>query len=196
MRRYLLLRCHEVSWICDVHILPLTRFEELTNYLHLVQKVWSEIAGDDLPMMRLIDEVTVKLLELRAPRNSDEDARLVKEQMHEKSIFSAVSDVPLRRRLLTNLLALDRLIPSLHTFCKDTKYLEPWANAMKRLLEPGLKSTVQGTMRAIFNQPLQQDEEGLFEQNYQHLTLRISRLSRGSKSRSATSRACILGTRQ
>jgi len=169
MRRYLLLRCHEVSWICDVHILPLTRSKELTNYLHLVHKVWSGIAGDDLTMMRLIDGATVKLLESRAPGNSDEDARLVQEQMHKRSIFGAILDLPLRSRLLTNLLALDKLIPSLHTFCEDTKYLEPCANAMKRLLEPGLKGTVQGTMRAIFNQPLQQDEDGLFKQNYRQL---------------------------
>ena len=169
MRRYLLLRCHEVSWFCDVHIIPLTRLEELTNYLHLIQKVWSGIAGDDLTMMRLIDGVTVKLLESRAPGNSDEDAQLVQEQMHQRSIFGAILDLPLRSRLLTNLLALDKLIPSLHTFCEDTKYLEPCANAMKRLLGPGLKGTVQGTMRAIFNQPLQQDEDGLFEQNYRQL---------------------------
>jgi hypothetical protein len=85
MRRYLLLRCHEVSWICDVHILPLSRLKELTNYLHLVHKVWSGIAGDDLTRMRLIDGVTVKFLDSRAPGNSNEDARLVQEQIDQRA---------------------------------------------------------------------------------------------------------------
>lgn len=102
-------------------------------------------------MIRLIDEIIVKLLESWAPRNSNEDARLIKEQMHENLIFSAILDLSLRRGLLTNLLTLDRLILSLHIFCENTKYLELCANIMKRLLKLGLKDIVQSTMRAIFN---------------------------------------------
>ena len=102
-------------------------------------------------MMRLIDGVIVKLLELRALENLDKDVQLVQEQMHERSIFDAILNLSLRSRLLINLLALNTLILLLHIFCENTKYLELCVNVMKRLLELDLKDIVQDTMRAIFN---------------------------------------------
>ncbi len=89
--------------------------------------------------------------------------------MHQKLIFDTILDLLLRRRLLTNLLILNRLILLLHTFCKNTKYLELCVNTIKCLLEPNLKDIVQDTMRAIFNQLLQQNKNNLFEQNYRQL---------------------------
>ena len=47
----------------------------------------------------------------------------------------------------------------------------------------------------VLAQPQRQHGDSEARRN-KHLTLRISRLSRGSKSRSAMSRACILRTRQ
>jgi len=86
--------------------------------------------------------------------------------MHERSIFDVILNLLLRSKLLINLLALNKLILSLHIFCENIKYLELCVNAMKRLLELGLKDIVQDIMRVIFNQPLQQDENNLFKQNY------------------------------
>jgi len=86
--------------------------------------------------------------------------------MHERSIFDVILNLLLRSKLLINLLALNKLILSLHIFCENIKYLELCVNAMKRLLELGLKDIVQDIMRVIFNQSLQQDENNLFKQNY------------------------------
>ena len=169
MRRYLLLRYYKISWFCNVYIILLTRLEKLINYLYLIQKIWSEIADNNLTIIKLIDKVTVKLLKLQVLENSDKDAQLVQKQMHQKLIFDTILDLLLRRRLLTNLLTLDRLILLLHTFCENTKYLELCVNTIKRLLKPDLKDIVQDTIRAIFNQLLQQNKNNLFEQNYRQL---------------------------
>jgi len=117
-------------------------------------------------MIKLIDKVIVKLLELRALENSNEDAQLVQEQMHERLIFDVILNLSLRSRLLINLLTLNTLISLLHIFCENTKYLKLCVNVMKRLLELNLKDIVQDTRRVIFNQSLQQDENNLFKQNY------------------------------
>lgn len=102
-------------------------------------------------MIKLIDEIIVKQLKSRVLENSNENAQFVQEQMYEKSIFDVISNLSLRRRLLINLLTLNKLILSLHTFCENTKYLESCANVMKRLLRSNLKDIVQDTMRIIFN---------------------------------------------
>jgi len=62
-----------------------------------------------------------------------------------------------------------RLIPLLHTFGEDTKYLEPCANAIKRLLGPGLTGTVLRTVRAAFGQSLRGFADDYFEHRYRQL---------------------------
>jgi len=119
--------------------------------------------------MRLVDEITVKCLELRAPGNSDEDARTVSARVDDGSIFGAIINPSVRRSLLANILKQQQLIPSLHTFCEDTKYLEPCANAIKRLLGPGLKGTVRSTMRTLFGQSLRGYADDCFEHRYRQL---------------------------
>lgn len=119
--------------------------------------------------MRLVDEITVKCLELRAPGISNEDARTVSAHVDNGSIFGAIINPSVRRSLLANILKQQQLIPSLHTFCEDTKYLEPCANAIKRLLGPSLKGTVRSTMRAVFGQSLQGYADDCFEHRYRQL---------------------------
>jgi len=117
----------------------------------------------------LVDEITVKCLELRAPSNSEEDARNVSARVDDGSIFGAIVNPSVRRSLLGNILKQQRLIPSLHTFCEDTKYLEPCANAIKRLLGHGLKGTVRNTMRVAFGQSLRGYADDCFEHRYRQL---------------------------
>jgi hypothetical protein len=110
--------------------------------------------------MKLTDAVTVQKLELRAPMASKEDATFIKAEMDARTLFRSVSDVAMREMITNNILSVRGLIPSLFTFCEDTKYLEPCANAMKKLLEPKFKGTVYSAMRDIFSGT--KCKEGLF----------------------------------
>lgn len=116
--------------------------------------------------MRLIDKIIVKCLELRASSNSDKDARTVSARVNDESIFDAIINSSVRRSLLTNILKQQQLILSLHIFCEDIKYLESCANAIKRLLGPGLKGIVRSIMRILFGQSLRGYANDYFEHRY------------------------------
>ena len=93
------------------------------SYLHLIRRVWSGIVSDDTSLMQLIDGITVQPLELRAPGSSHEDAQIIEDCMRAGTVFGAIGNVAVREKLMRNLLSVKTLIPSLRTFCEDTKYL-------------------------------------------------------------------------
>lgn len=124
--------------------------KELANYLRCVRNVWLDISGGDLTIMQMIDEATVKCLELRAPKASKEDADFIVNSMNTGKLFSFISDISLKEKILQNILRIERIIPTLYTFCEDTKYLEPCAIGVKKLLEPKLSDTVKMTLRKSF----------------------------------------------
>lgn len=101
--------------------------------------------------MRLIDEITIKLLELRALSNSNENARTISARVSDKSIFDVIINSLVRKSLLINILKQQQLISSLRIFCENIKYLESCVNAIKRLLESSLKSTIRSIMRVVFD---------------------------------------------
>lgn len=111
------------------------------------------ITGGDKSLMRYIDVTTVEALELRAPKASNEDARLITDGMRKRELFRFVQDPKLRHSITQNILQVEHLIPSLRTFCEDTKYLEPCANAVKLLLRLEHKETVDKALRRIYKRP-------------------------------------------
>ena len=149
MRRYLILRCHEVVTNALYRGIAANKAKELTEYLCHIRRTWDTIMGAD-PRYSL-DAATVRELELRAPGISEDDATFVRTQMECRALFRSISDIIERQKLLDNILSITRRIPSLATFCEDTKYLEPCASAMKRLLEPKFKGTIYQAMRNIFS---------------------------------------------
>ncbi|KAL8939684.1 MAG: hypothetical protein Q9216_003224 [Gyalolechia sp. 2 TL-2023] len=70
---------------------------------------------------------------------NDIDAKLVKEQMYKNNLFSKISDAVTRSQILQNLLETSSLIPSLSTFFEDTKWLEPVAKIIRKLLPTNCK---------------------------------------------------------
>ena len=100
--------------------------------------------------MQMIDETSVKLLETRAPKASREDANFIIDCMKTGKLFRFIADVSLREKIIQNIHNIERIIPTLHTFCEDTKYLEPCAIVVKKLLEPKLNDTVKMTLRRLF----------------------------------------------
>ena len=88
--------------------------------------------------MLLVDQETVEAIELKAPRTSTEDAKILCGQLLGGVIFSAFSDQA-RAGIWTRLQMLDGLVPSIFTFFKDIHYLKALAGCMTRLtrLLPG-----------------------------------------------------------
>ncbi len=150
MRRYLTLKCHEVATDFPKRFLRADRRQELSTYLRRVRHVWSKITSSNRRIMNLVDAATVKHLELRAPAASERDANFARTCMDGGKIFAQVLDPLLRKTIINNISAVERVIPSLGTFFEDIKYLEPCAQAVKLLLGLHNKSTIYEALCGIF----------------------------------------------
>jgi len=99
--------------------------------------------------MQKVDQATVKALELKAPRLSTLDAKVLRGQVLEGEIFGAFSEQE-RVAIWGRLQAVDGLIPSLFTFFEDVKYLEACANCVKRLVSLSPRDTVFTALEKAF----------------------------------------------
>ncbi|KAI4270714.1 MAG: hypothetical protein LQ337_006513 [Flavoplaca oasis] len=112
----------------------------------------------------MADFRTVQLLQCRCPGLDKVDAKFVTEQMSQRNLFPSIDDVPTRTQIQESLLKVPCLIPSLSTFFEDTKWLEPVAKVIRRLLPPSCK---ESNRRALFRK-----YTGL---NYKRGTVQIQR---------------------
>ena len=112
----------------------------------------------------MVDFRTVQLLQCRCPGLDKVDAKFVTEQMSQRNLFPSIDDVPTRTQIQESLLRVPCLIPSLSTFFEDTKWLEPVAKVIRRLLPPSCK---ESNRRALFRK-----YTGL---NYKRGTVQIQR---------------------
>ena len=100
--------------------------------------------------MAKIDLHTVKALQLKAPAACSKDSRAVKGLILSGEVFSHFTETE-RHTIWDKMATCDSIIPSLHTFFRDTYYLEACADGMKRLLEFGRSTaTVRTAMKHIF----------------------------------------------
>ncbi len=99
--------------------------------------------------MQKVDQATVKALELKAPRLSTLDAKVLRGQVLGGEIFGAFSEQE-RVAIWGRLQAVDGLIPSLFTFFEDVKYLEACANCVKRLVSLSPRDTVSTALEKAF----------------------------------------------
>lgn len=105
-------------------LLPLRCPEELTQYLKRVKATWDFILGNDQGLRPQLDSCTVQRLEGRCPYYSAEDLALTEKCSNRREIFSSSCFDAQRGQLLQRLRSIKYLIPSIHTFLEDTKYLE------------------------------------------------------------------------
>jgi hypothetical protein len=129
---------------------------------------------DDQDIMRGIDSNTVDALQLRAPRASTEDALEISQAMESSGkLFPLVQDPSRRAQIKQNIMSVPHLIPTLSSFCEDTKYLEAISKSMRLLVqlkeEGKEKETVEQALRRIYRPPtskqgrfFRQDGENLF----------------------------------
>jgi hypothetical protein len=91
--------------------------------------------------MRMLDNVTVKAVELMAPRHSKRDAQMLHGQLASGQIFAAFSPQD-RDAIWSKLRTASGLIPSLFTLFEDLKYLQACTGSMRHLVEPAPGQTL------------------------------------------------------
>jgi hypothetical protein len=123
-------------------------------YLHYVARSWKNLLrnGTQILPLSIIDSNTVQYLELLAPC-SPTDKALVEDLMHRGVLFPSQSSPRIRQTLLDNIYAFSGVIPSLRTFFDTLKYLEPTCEALKKLLDKRLKSTIRSSLQGLFWAP-------------------------------------------
>ncbi|KAI9732138.1 MAG: hypothetical protein M1834_004234 [Cirrosporium novae-zelandiae] len=121
--------------------------EELAHYLYHIENDWTLII-EDLANYH-IDFQTVEYLQGLSPHWSTEDRSTIERYFLQNIVFSGVTNPNDRQRLQARVLSIPNIIPSLHTFLEDTKYLEPCSKILKSLLPV---STKKISLRKGFSQ--------------------------------------------
>lgn len=106
--------------------------EEICHYLSHIYLVWTAITASSSP--QTVDHATVTGLEGRSPFWSHHDMRVVETYLNSGRIFSLINDHQTKSQVKETLRGIRMMIPSLHTFLADTKYLEPCAQILQTLL--------------------------------------------------------------
>ena len=120
----------------------------MTRYLHRVWETWNTIVQGDTEVSLQLDVRTVEILQGKCPAFFEDQDFI---ESRGASIFAAITDSQKREELLAQILSIDYVIPSLHTFLEDTKYLEPCAKIMKRLLPMRFKGTIHQAFEKLHN---------------------------------------------
>ena len=139
--------------------------EDSTGNLALPIPYWGCL-GEASPArherMQHVDEVTVKALELRAPRVCTRDADEVRGQILGGTIFSAFGEED-RAGIWARVQAVDDLIPSLDALFENLKYLKVLADCMARLLSPLPGDTVSTALFKAFSDTNQRPDRAIIQ---------------------------------
>lgn len=153
-------------------LLTLGFVEELAEYAkNVVYQVWFGMTGET--HKHSVDAYTVRTLQGRSPVMSKADRGYISEQFDSGLVFSSVKDVASRAQLKANCLATKRMIPSLFTFIRDSRWLEP-SSKILRELKPSSKLTIRNSLYDSFMPSRELPIERrlrLFSQAYRRLCL-------------------------
>ncbi|KAK1506518.1 uncharacterized protein CCOS01_16570 [Colletotrichum costaricense] len=130
--------------------------EEVVNYLEHIYNTWLYLVGNVESNLKKIDPFTVQSVELRCPRFSAEDERVLRNAVLDGRIFGCFDE---SERIATwkTLRSIESTIPSLSTFFNDVKYLELCAKWMKRLVAiPHDGLTVQTALTKAFKHSMKE----------------------------------------
>lgn len=114
--------------------------------------------------MRKVDETTVKALEGTAPGACSADYTSLLSELRSGRIFANFSDLE-REELWSQVCIVSRrcLIPSLHTFFEDLKFLKGAAACVKRLMHLGPRDTLTGRLEQIFSDVGQEQDRCIIQ---------------------------------
>ncbi|KAL5346657.1 hypothetical protein ACLOAV_008364 [Pseudogymnoascus australis] len=118
-----------------IHLMSLKGYDARSiYYLQHIRSVFDFIRKDGDRTIE-VDTQDVKLLESRAPGQSPEDRDFVIKQMVDKVLFKSERDDQARERLLTRLLSITNMIPTLKTYSTDIIHLREIINVLNLLLD-------------------------------------------------------------
>ena len=123
--------------------------QEILHYLNRIREVWQMLFQGDKEAMGRLDRVTVKAVELTAPRASTQDAEALRRQLLSGEIFSAFS-LQEREGIYSRLQAIDGLVPSFFSLFRDYHCLAAYANCVKWLTSPSSRNTVSQALESRF----------------------------------------------
>lgn len=114
----------------------------MTRYLRRIKNTWTQIVGDEEADQLRLDANTVKTLQGRCPSQSSENRAHAQIKMLASDVLPAVTADDQRSRIFNRVCSIEHMIPSIHTFLEDTKYLEPPARILKELLSGKCKGSM------------------------------------------------------
>jgi len=117
--------------------------EEMTHYLMRVRESWRHILGEQVSVFPYLDSHTVTVVQGKNTHLASEDSHLIEQLLLQREIFSSDVFDNERPSILLRLQSVKHVIPSLHTFLEDTKYLEPGAKIMKSILPLSFKGSLR-----------------------------------------------------
>ncbi|PVH68124.1 hypothetical protein DL98DRAFT_475067, partial [Cadophora sp. DSE1049] len=123
--------------------------ENAVHYLKGIKDVWSQIFHHDKQAMRMLDNATVKAVELTSPKHSKRDAQMLHGQLVSGRIFAAFNPQD-REVIWSELSKIGGLITSLYSFFADINYLHACAYSMRYLVGPSPSQTLCSALDAIF----------------------------------------------
>lgn len=121
--------------------------KELCAYLHKIHSAWVSLTCGN---SQALDPDTLELLHGRYPRLSLDDQRFIQQIFDDNIAFPRVTDSASRSQLLQAALNFSGIIPSLHLFLEDIKYLKPMTDILKKVLPFKFKGTIRQAMLRYF----------------------------------------------
>lgn len=110
--------------------------EQIIAYLNHIHRIWDLVLthGGNLDQGD-VDDTSVQILQFLAPSISSTDKTLIRSTMSLGQLFPTIVDAGARQRLLTALVSLPGVIPSLETFHENMKYITIGAKILKTHLD-------------------------------------------------------------
>lgn len=108
--------------------------EQMISYIKQIRAVWISIMRDE-KLLYVIDLETVQFLEFKAPSASSNDRVSIQKAMESGRLFSLVSDRIIRRKILSNIMKLTVVIPSIATLHHNMKYFGLGAKILQKHIE-------------------------------------------------------------
>ncbi|OJD10410.1 hypothetical protein AJ78_08568 [Emergomyces pasteurianus Ep9510] len=104
----------------------------------------------------MLNATTVKLLQSHAFTMSTKDAEYINKIFADRLIFTDVDD-DIQKNFRARVLCIEYIIPSLHTFHEDIKYLKSMTKLVRTLLTLKYKGSVQDGMKRRYRGPATDD---------------------------------------
>lgn len=124
----------------------------MTHYLCQVRKTWTQILGDEEADQLQLDANTVAILQGWCPLLSLEDRAHVQSRFLTEDVLPAVKADDEQSQVFNCACSIEHVIPSIHTFLEDMKYLEPSTRILKKLLLGKCKDSMSQHFSALHSE--------------------------------------------